>query len=57
MLKFEDTGSSIAFIQDHNYIAVGTYEKTGFILLYKDTLHQFANAMQAFCFLNNQETI
>lgn len=57
MLKFEDTGSAIAFIKEKEYIAVGTYEKSGFMLLYKDTLHKFINAMQAFCFVNNQETI
>lgn len=55
MLKFEESNNAFAFIKDKKHIAVGTYEKAGFVLLYKDNIYQFTNAMQAFIFLNDEE--
>lgn len=55
MLTFEETNNAFAFIKNDSYIAVGTYETEGFVLLYKDNIYTFTNAMQAFIFLKDEE--
>lgn len=55
MLKFEESNNAFAFVKDKKHIAVGTYEVSGFVLLYKDNIYEFTNAMQAFIFLNDEE--
>lgn len=51
MLSFENWENGYAYFHNGNQVAAGLYGDGGFELLENDSVQNFSNGMQAFCYL------